>query len=526
MTARTWVDGPTGGTPLNAAALNGMESDIASAVSSAAASATSAANSANLVGAPADTAIATAIQGIGTLTAAALNAAYGRRGGTVFSQYAYSPVPLAAVSPTVTVTNDSNAVTTMTNAPGINGVSYTSIDPKGPLFTALGVGEIAATSGGAGAYATTAASWTSGMSAGYPLVVVFDFLFDGLEFEMCLHQGSAQYRIKVDGSYLTAFPQDLGGTSNAYGNIKVTFTTATVRHITVEFVGSPGQWLGLWKHPTDTILPTGKPARRLLVIGDSYGGGNAYSSAIGTFVNYLGQGLGFFDIVNSCIGSTGWLANGSYTNIATRLQTDVIAQKPTDIIITLGHNDTAFTPAQITTQVQSVISSIRTGLPNLRSLTVTGPLFTGAQVTLYTPINTAISAGSGAADAFIDTITVPIFTGTGKTGSRPVTDAATTASSTTVTSATAAFSTADVGVLVTGAGIPSLATISSVTNATTAILSAAATATATGVALTITNQKNDGNGDKYIGVDGTHPTDPGAAWLGYTLAQRIAAAYK
>lgn len=76
MTARTWVDGPTGGTPLNAAALNGMESDIASAVSSAAASATSAANSANLVGAPADTAIATAIQGASTATSAALNAAY------------------------------------------------------------------------------------------------------------------------------------------------------------------------------------------------------------------------------------------------------------------------------------------------------------------------------------------------------------------------------------------------------------------------------------------------------------------
>lgn len=61
-----------------------------------------------------------------------------------------------------------------------------------------------------------------------------------------------------------------------------------------------------------------------------------------------------------------------------------------------------------------------------------------------------------------------------------------TASSTTVTSATAAFISADVGAAITGTGIPGSTTIASVTNATTVVLSAAATATATGVSLTIT----------------------------------------
>ena len=69
--------------------------------------------------------------------------------------------------------------------------------------------------------------------------------------------------------------------------------------------------------------------------------------------------------------------------------------------------------------------------------------------------------------------------------SRFVTDAVLN-SSTTVTSATAAFTSADVGSFMTGTGIPSGATIASVTNATTVILSAAATATATGVTITIT----------------------------------------
>jgi hypothetical protein len=93
MTPRTWNNGPLGNTPITAAALNGMESDIAAAVSSAAASATSAANSAALVGAPSDTVIAAAITGPGTQTATALNATYGR---------AYRPEAFGAVGDGVT----------------------------------------------------------------------------------------------------------------------------------------------------------------------------------------------------------------------------------------------------------------------------------------------------------------------------------------------------------------------------------------------------------------------------------------
>src|SRR5438445_7675663 len=67
---------------------------------------------------------------------------------------------------------------------------------------------------------------------------------------------------------------------------------------------------------------------------------------------------------------------------------------------------------------------------------------------------------------------------------RTVTDGALN-STTTITSATAAFATADVGAQVIGIGIPAGATIASVTNATTAVLSVAATATSTGVSLQI-----------------------------------------
>lgn len=64
-----------------------------------------------------------------------------------------------------------------------------------------------------------------------------------------------------------------------------------------------------------------------------------------------------------------------------------------------------------------------------------------------------------------------------------VADGATTAASTTVTSATANFTAADVGKTITGGSIPAGTTIVSVTNATTIVLSAAPTTTATGVTL-------------------------------------------
>jgi flagellar hook protein FlgE len=62
-------------------------------------------------------------------------------------------------------------------------------------------------------------------------------------------------------------------------------------------------------------------------------------------------------------------------------------------------------------------------------------------------------------------------------------DGVTTTGSTTLTSATANFTAADVGKAISGAGIPAGTTIQSVTNGTTIVLSQAATATAAGVAV-------------------------------------------
>ena len=82
-------------------------------------------------------------------------------------------------------------------------------------------------------------------------------------------------------------------------------------------------------------------------------------------------------------------------------------------------------------------------------------------------------------------------TGSGKTltvygdGDRTVMDAVTTSGSTTLTSATAYFSSADVGKAIVGTSLNALTTISSVTNSTTIVLSSAANATITASTVTI-----------------------------------------
>ncbi len=68
--------------------------------------------------------------------------------------------------------------------------------------------------------------------------------------------------------------------------------------------------------------------------------------------------------------------------------------------------------------------------------------------------------------------------------SRTVSDAITTANSTTLTSASANFSATDVGATVAGVNIPASTTIQSVTNSTTIVMSASATASTSGATVT------------------------------------------
>lgn len=97
---------------------------------------------------------------------------------------------------------------------------------------------------------------------------------------------------------------------------------------------------------------------------------------------------------------------------------------------------------------------------------------------------TGASAWSATASVTLSSEPTVVISSPGPS-TRTVTDGATTANSTTVTSASAGFDSDDVGASISGGSIPAGATITGVTDSQTVTISAPATATATGVAVTI-----------------------------------------
>jgi len=130
--------------------------------------------------------------------------------------------------------------------------------------------------------------------------------------------------------------------------------------------------------------------------------------------------------------------------------------------------------------------------------------------------------GSSVLSATADTVyTAPTHTVTllGGQGPREVTDGVTN-STTLLTSATANWQSGDVGRPVSGAGIPNGTVIQSVTSTTNVVLSAPATASASGVTVTLGGgigtliQEVDviGTGTTIAGVVNTFLQDPGGAF--------------
>jgi lysophospholipase L1-like esterase len=333
----------------------------------------------------------------------------------------FKGLPLVmSAPPTITVTNNTaTPTTTMGTVRTLPGTSYTSILTNDfTKYTPLGVGAASvntATGTGISGFET---QWVIG--AFCPGGHDIESLWDGSICEIVVRQfAGAQYRLLVDGQYVTAATQSVGGTPGQYASIKIDFAgVRRPRRLTLETTGgSGGHFVGVYLQVTDTWRATAKPSRRLVIAGDSYAGG-ATSSSVGSFGGYMARALGFRDFINAGVGGAGWIAtNGGANDMASRLTADVINNAPTDVVFALGHNDTSFTNAAIQAKVTAVLTSTRAALPNLKSLTVVGPLFAGGGPGVYTAMSVAMQAGAaGLADAYIDTTTSPIFTGTGRVG--------------------------------------------------------------------------------------------------------------
>lgn len=152
----------------------------------------------------------------------------------------------------------------------------------------------------------------------------------------------------------------------------------------------------------------------------------------------------------------------------------VVVGPPYKAVVDYGTRNTrSFADGQTTSGSTTLTST--GGKAGFTSADVNNPV-TGTNIQSGTTITAVTSASSATMSKTATATGSNIYVSVYGDGNRTLMDAFTTSGSTTITSATAYFTAADVGKPIVGAGIPAGTTIAAVTNTTTATLSAASIA--------------------------------------------------
>lgn len=240
-------------------------------------------------------------------------------------------------------------------------------------------------------------------------------------FELWIKGSGGRSRFSVNGQRATFDPMvEVGPGSGSLYHVKVQFASAATRVIRWD---SPfGLFGGVRVAPPYTVTPpTGiTDGRRIIVIGDSFTEGTGALSSIDGYASLAGYGVGIDDVWASGSGATGYLNNGSLAGKTTfrgRAQNDVLRWNPDLIVVAGGINDGAFTAAQITTEAGLLFAMLKAGAPDAR-IVVLSPFWpNGTTVASILPISAAINSAAVAAGLqFIDMVTDPWITGSGKVG--------------------------------------------------------------------------------------------------------------
>lgn len=313
-------------------------------------------------------------------------------------------------------------------------------------------------------YATNTWSFAHPISTGFRL----DFETDADKFEFAT-MNPAWYEVWVDGHPTTA-TANTHATDGFKYKILVDFGSPKPAGRHVELLFGNQTYFGginvnraysLWKSRT----PKGP---RWSVIGDSWplGTGIAHFRALG---NIAARHLGARDVWQCCIGGTGYVASGSYTNFYGHVPADVLPILP-DVGLFIGgtndDNDDA-TVAQVPAKAAQMFGWWRANLPRAL-LIVCGPTdVTGSPSQRTCQVRDSLRTATVAAGGcFVD-----LFGG-------------------------AAYG---------DASVPPKPMITGTGNTTT--------------------PAGDGNADVYIGYPGntSHPSDAGSAYMGSRIASDIAA---
>lgn len=169
---------------------------------------------------------------------------------------------------------------------------------------------------------------------------VIEFMTDAPHFDIMQFGGfgNSAFTVEIDGKIAVRSP-NITNTNTRYHEFDFTAATMPRRARRVRIFGYKSfMFGGLKVGPNDTVWQT--PRRPLaLVFGDSYtaaDGGDGYY----TWGNVLGRAMGW-DVMNSGVGSTGYLANnsGNSLNFIDRMDADLTAFHPDVAVIAGGIND-------------------------------------------------------------------------------------------------------------------------------------------------------------------------------------------
>lgn len=257
-----------------------------------------------------------------------------------------------------------------TNAAGLTN-AYVPVTNDAQFFYSGGV-PVAVSSGYR--FKTSLGQVTGNVSGNYSnFGYRISFITDAPKFSVQFGQATTiPIRFIVDGQYvsLSGLSASNSGSANYF---ILDFTSAggrKMRNISIESQGASTFFSVNVDYASEIWAPSSADNVRAMVVGDSFvAGGNSFPilSESG-WAFQLADTLGWNDPWNQGQGGTGYLAtnSGSGFNFLQRI-TDVTANSP-DLLIVLGSghdNAPAFTASQVTAQVLNYLATMRSTLPKL-----------------------------------------------------------------------------------------------------------------------------------------------------------------
>ena len=129
----------------------------------------------------------------------------------------------------------------------------------------------------------------------------------------------------------------------------------------------------------------------IAVLGDSYTAGSPMDSGEQSEWPALLTAAHPWDVTRYAVGGTGFVAGrDAGTDFAARVP-DIVAAKPAVVLVEGGHDDSGSSPAEVAAAASTVLTDLRTGLPDAKII-VLGVLWPGSAPTKVFAIDGSLKA--------------------------------------------------------------------------------------------------------------------------------------